>query len=335
MISGFIGLAIVVLTTLWLADSELVSQAFDEILAEDSRVDWVLLALSWVMVPVAFYFLGCRWRALIPPPHTASGAGLAAIMGAGLLMNTALPGPVGEFGAAWFAHKRYKIPLPVSLASGVGARLIGVWMAAAAAILIWALADLPVPEGWDLAIAGVAWLIGAAGVGLGLLAFKPMWVKSLSTRTLSRFTGPGRVSRMAQKTDAMVAQVTEAQASLRGGSIRSTMACFGWSLIAHITVLIGIGIAMWSVGAEPSVPGVVFTYAATTAGVIVMFALPGSQVGWDVLFLTLLVKTAGLETPDALLVAVIVRVQQLSVMVAGAIVMSWLLKSTQASSSEE
>jgi hypothetical protein len=76
----------------------------------------------------------------------------------------------------------------------------------------------------------------------------------------------------------------------------------------------------------------IFTYAATTAGVILMFALPGSQVGWDALFLGLLITTAGLSMPDALLITVVVRVQQLSVMVAGAVTLSWLLKNTASSS---
>jgi hypothetical protein len=98
-------------------------------------------------------------------------------------------------------------------------------------------------------------------------------------------------------------------------------------MLAHLVVLSGIAIAILSVGATLSLPGLLFTYAATTAGVIVMFALPGSQIGWDALFLGLLVTTAGLSTPDALLITVVVRVQQLSVMVGGAVALTWLVRS--------
>ena len=160
---------------------------------------------------------------------------------------------------------------------------------------------------------------------MGLIAFRPQWVRTISRQTLGR-GGPGRIGGMMRAADRMVEEVADAQSSLKGGTLAGLVACFSWSLLAHMVVIAGIAIAIWSLGAVPSMPGLLFTYAATTAGVIVMFALPGSQVGWDALFLTLLATTAGLSTPDALLITVVVRVQQLSVMVAGAVALTWLLK---------
>jgi hypothetical protein len=66
-----------------------------------------------------------------------------------------------------------------------------------------------------------------------------------------------------------------------------------------------------------------------------MFALPGSQVGWDAIFLSLLTATAGLSVPDALAVAVVVRVQQLSIMVAGAVALSWIARGIAQEPAEE
>lgn len=327
VVLSMLGLLAVVLPVLAISQTQIAEGALAD-LWERARL--LPLLLSWATVPLAFYFLGRRWRALIPAPHTPPGGGLAAILAAGLLINTALPGPVGEFGAAWFAHKRYKVPLPLSLASGVGARLVGVWMAAGAAVLVWALADLPTPEGWEGAIGSVAGLIAGAGLGLGLIVLKPDWVRTISARTLGR-GGEGRIGRALRASNRMVVEVADAQDALRDQGSRGYIACFCWSLVAHLVVLTGIAIAIWSVGAHLSLPGLLFTYAATTAGVILMFALPGSQVGWDALFLGLLVTTAGLSMPDALLITVVVRVQQLSVMVAGAVTLSWLLKNTATS----
>ena len=62
------------------------------------------------------------------------------------------------------------------------------------------------------------------------------------------------------------------------------------------------------------------------SAVIVMFALPGSQVGWDAIFLALLTTTAGLSMPDALAVAIVVRVQQLCIMGLGAFALTWLAR---------
>jgi uncharacterized membrane protein YbhN (UPF0104 family) len=89
----------------------------------------------------------------------------------------------------------------------------------------------------------------------------------------------------------------------------------------------GIAMAAHSLGADPSPSGLLFTYATTTAAVIVMFALPGSQVGWDAIFLALLTTTAGLAMPDALAIAIVVRVQQLFIMAAGAVALTWLSRS--------
>jgi hypothetical protein len=323
LIFGGLGLLAVVLPALAISQTELADGALQDIW---ERAQLGPLLLSWALVPIAFYLLGLRWRALIPAPHTPPGSGLAAILAAGLLINTALPGPVGEFGAAWFAHKRYRVPLPLALASGIGARLVGVWMAASAAVLAWIFSDLQTPDGWQDTIGMVAGLIGATGVGLGLMVLQPQLMRRVSARTLGR-GGSGRLGRLLVSADGMVAQITTAQVALRAQGGRAYFACFMWSMLAHLVVLSGIAIAILSVGATLSLPGLLFTYAATTAGVIVMFALPGSQIGWDALFLGLLVTTAGLSTPDALLITVVVRVQQLSVMVGGAVALTWLVRS--------
>ena len=128
---------------------------------------------------------------------------------------------------------------------------------------------------------------------------------------------------------ALVEEITDALATLRDSGVGAFLRCIAWSCVAHSCVLVGIAIAAWSLGAEPSLAGLLFTYATTTAAVIVMFALPGSQVGWDAIFLTLLTTTAGLQMADALAVAIVVRVQQLCIMVAGAVALSWLARSNQ------
>ena len=107
---------------------------------------------------------------------------------------------------------------------------------------------------------------------------------------------------------------------------RPRIKCILWSVLAHGTVYLGIAIAAWALGSSPSMSGLLFTYATTTAAVIVMFALPGSQVGWDAIFLTLLTTTAGLGLPDALAVAIVVRVQQLVIMCIGAAALTWLAR---------
>ena len=72
--------------------------------------------------------------------------------------------------------------------------------------------------------------------------------------------------------------------------------------------------------------GIIFTYAVTTAGAVLLFALPGSYIGWDALFLGLLLSTAQLTQTESFAIVGIVRLQQLSYMLLGGISLNWLMK---------
>ena len=194
-------------------------------------------------------------------------------------------------------------------------------MAALAAFCCWLVADFPIPEGYEQAIQATAIAIGMLALGLCSLIAWPDLLKRISNGTIGRLQ-----ARPIQLLHRTVIEVTDAIKSIRATGGMALARCIGWSAVAHGLVLGGIAIAAWSVGASPSLPGLLFTYATTTAAVVVMFALPGSQVGWDAIFLTLLTGTAGLSLPDALAVAILVRVQQLSIMVAGAGALTWLLR---------
>jgi uncharacterized protein (TIRG00374 family) len=321
LLSGVFGLVIIVLVTVAVGRSHINADTLSGIV---SRTQLLPMMLSLVLMSVAFLFLGLRWQALFPPPHRPPGAGLAAILCAGLLLNSALPGPVGEFGAAWFAHKRYRAPLGMTLAAGLGARIIGMIMAASAALLCWMWADLPIPEGYQTTIQATTILVAMLGSGLAAAVIMPDVIARIAHMTLGRFP-------KLDKLNSLITEVTDALLDLQDSGPGAFLRCFGWSAIAHSSVLFGILMAAWSLGADPSVPGLLFTYATTTAAVIVMFALPGSQVGWDAIFLTLLTTTAGLTMSDALAVAIVVRIQQLCIMGAGAVALSWLARSdTQA-----
>ena len=327
LVSSVVGLLTVIIVTLAVLRTD-----FEWLQVKEAFVQanpWPLLA-SWASMTVAFFFLGMRWRALIPPPHTPPGRGLAAILCAGLLLSSALPGPVGEFGAAWFTHKRYRVPLGMSLASSVGARIIGMIMAAVAAFICWSFASFPIPAAYATEIGIAAIVVGAAGLGLLWVIVWPQMLGGISHATFGRWSGASFAGRVFQKLHSTVVEVTEGLLQLKGTGAAAYLRCVMWSGIAHTCVLIGITIAAWSLGATPSLPGLLFTYATTTAAVIVAFAIPGSQLVWDGIFLTLLTTTAGVDLETALAITILVRVQQLSIMLAGAGTLNWLIRTTPA-----
>ena len=332
LVSIGIGTALIAVALVGVANSDLGAEALAD-LRHAARPGY--LVASWAVISLAFYFMGLRWRALMPPPHHPPSAGLASIVCAGLLLNYAVPGPFGELAAAWFAHKRYRVPLADALATGVGARLIGLATAAVMALCIWAVVDLPPPaeKGEFLAQANAlipiaAVSIGAGGVVLFWLALRPGWWRRLSAQTLGRWPGDGRAAVLARKVDGAVAALASALARTATRGLRAYAETAGWALVGHSAVITGITLAAWGLGAEAHIGGVAFTYAATTAGAVALFAFPGSQVGWDLMFFSLMVAAAGLSAPVAGAIAVLVRLQQLSMMVLGGLTLSWLLQTT-------
>ena len=314
--SGLLGLIVIVLVTVAVGRSAIDQDALVEI-AE--RANGLLMIASLLVMSLAFVFLGHRWRVLFPSDQKPPGTGLAAILCAGLLLNSALPGPVGELGAAWFAHKRYRVPLGTSLAAGMGARIIGMVVAASAAAVCFVVARPPVPGDYRSAIDLTALLVAILAFGLTAVICRPEWMVVISRQTLARVRPLAGLHRT-------VREAADGLIGLRMQGATAYLKCILWSVVAHGTVYIGIAIAAWALGANPSMSGLLFTYATTTAAVIVMFALPGSQVGWDAIFLTLLTTTAGLALTDALAVAIVVRVQQLAIMGIGAAALTWLVR---------
>ncbi len=314
-----------------IAQSDLGREAVQDLL---TRARPGYLFISWVSISAAFFFMGLRWRALMPPAHRPPAAGLSAIICAGLLLNYAVPGPFGELGAAWFAERRYRIPLADALASGVAARLVGLATAAVMGVLVWAVVPLPAPEADGEIIQTARQLvevatvvIGIGGVALFALAIRPGWWAGLSSSILGRFRGEGALRQSIGKLDDAIGSLAGALSRVATRGLRPYARALMWSFIGHSSVIVGISIAVLGLGGTPHLGGLAFTYATTTAGAVALFALPGSQVGWDALFVALLVATAGLSTSDALAIALLVRVQQLSLMVLGALSLTWLLNS--------
>jgi hypothetical protein len=156
--------------------------------------------------------------------------------------------------------------------------------------------------------------VGVTGLALGcaVAAARPAWIRRLARATTGRFARLGRLH-------TAVMGLTEALDAVGGLGRAAWARAAGWALVGHAFVIAGTGLAAVAFGGAPDLAGLAFTYAMATAGAVVLFAFPGSQVGWDAMFTSLLVTTASLTLPQALAVALVVRVQQLGVVALGAI----------------
>lgn len=323
LVSAGLAVGAVVLVLIGLARTDVGAAAARDVLG---RMNAPALLGAAGLMSLAFVAMALRWRALMPPGHRPTVGGLTAIILAGLLLNYAVPGPFGELGAAWFAHKRYGVPLSGSLASGVTARLVGLTTAALLAAGIWLAVDLPVPAGYDAIIGAAAGVSGLGGLALAAMASRPTWWKALAGAIATRVPDVGPLRRLAERLRGAVSALADALAEvLQRGAAAWARALF-WSMAGHAAVTAGIVVAVLGLGGRPDLPGLAFTYATTTSGAVALFALPGSQIGWDALFGALLVGSAGLAVPDAIAVALLVRLQQVAFMVVGGAAVAWLVR---------
>lgn len=288
-----------------------------------ARLGPILLATT--LMSAAFGFMGLRWRALMPPGHHPPAAGLTMLLLAGLLLNYALPGPMGDLAASWFAHRRYGVPLADSLASGIVARLLGLITAALLALGVWVFADLPVPPGYDRWVGAAALLLGAGGVALGAAAaFPQVWLR-ITHRVLEQVSRVRRLEPLARRAASALTQLTLALSAVATRGWRPYLRAITWAAAGHLTVTTGIALAISAFGVSADPAGLLFTYTLSTAGAVLMFAFPGSQLSWDAGFTALLVGACGLALTDALAVAAVVRLQQVGLQAVGGAALAWLL----------
>ena len=294
--------------------------------------DPLLIALSTVSMCLAFVGMGFRWRALMPvkPPIFP----LSGIICAGLLLNYATPGPLGELASAYFASKRYSLSFTEALASGVIARLVGLISAAILGAFIWILFPLSIQEDLVLPIELIA--LFCLGLGLGLLSvlFFPSFWKHI-TEPRSTENPRSSIKKYVLLAQKSIYQLCMDAISLSQSPKSSYPYAVLWSFFSHMSVIISIILMAFSLHADASISGIIFTYAITTAGAVLLFALPGSYIGWDALFLGLLLSTSGLTQTQSITIVGIVRIQQLGYMLLGAISLNWLIQPSISSPHKE
>lgn len=278
------------------------------------EADPALLGLSLLSLSGGFYFLALRWRALLPTDQAVSAPALAGVLVVGKLLNYAVPGPVGELAAALLAARRTGVSAEAAFAASVHGRVIGVLCAGIVALGVFVVFPLPVAD-WLRPWVRMASLAACgAAVALALLSREPRIVARIADLIFGRI-------RALRALQASAHRFAEALGHVGRIGLRRYLAAVGWALVAHTFVITGTGIACLGFGADPDLPGLIFTNAMATAGAIVLFTLPGAQAGWDAAFLLLLVSTAGLDEAAAAAVTMFVQLHQILLVLLGALVL--------------
>lgn len=300
---------------------------------EDVRRLWAGLdvghmALAWLVMTSGMVGLALRWRALFPADVRADVAPLTSILFVGMLLNYALPGPVGELASASLASRRFGLRTEAALAAGLTARFIGLGVAGLVALGLVMSGWVTLPEGAGPWIRVATVVIAGGACVLAALAAFPGRLERAADATLgqiARLRGLGWL----RPVHAAAVRFAHALGALGRVGVKPYLRAVLWAVVGHALVILGIWIAGHGLGQTPEVAGLVFTYAASTAGAVALFALPGGQVGWDAMFASLLVSSAGLDVSTALALTLAVRLQQLTLVFLGGIALAlWMRNGT-------
>ena len=271
-------------------------------------IHWPQLILGWMFMVGTMGILGLRWRVLLPET-TAHRSFFAAALSSGLLINYALPGPMGEVMGAWLLQKEDQTPLSTGLTSSMLARLIGLLTAAIGTVCLWPFVTVKIKQ------AEIILQILILGIGMGGLLL------------IALFNGAERFHAWSlQKEEGHpIRRVSAAFLSLTNLSWSRIAQAFVYSALGHTTAFIGVWLSLQALGGSPTAIDIAFAYLVGTCCGTVAFLFPGSQFTWDAIFIGLLTSAAGYDLAQATGGVAVLRIEQIAMMLFGALPLLWLL----------
>ncbi len=283
---------------------------------EGSDKRYIIVALF--LISSAMPFVAMRWRALLPNKTLHSPLLLTGILSAAFVFNIALPGPVGELISAGMVQKKYKTPFAEAIASLLVSRIIGLGSACLIAGLMYFLFPLQLPPKWDgvLNMSAIVLTVGSLGI-ISLGVFPQFFLRMVLHVQLKG---------LLKKVQAVIIDGLEALIKTAKRGIKAYFESFFWAICGHVMVASGIFAAAKSIGLHVSWTAITFTYAASIAASVAMFMLPGSSAAWDILFATTLSVAGDITVMEAASITLVVRLQQLLVVLVGLLVLWWMSK---------
>ena len=281
------------------------------------EINWILLIVGWGWMLVSMLALGWRWKVLLPQtPTSVSGLFLGSSLAGGLLINYALPGPMGEVAAAWLWSQKSKGTLVEGLSTAAIARLFGLFTAATGSILLWPWIQVE----WEYA----NWLLNALLIGITLGGIFLWMIFTLPDAVAAVLQH--RISNPSSKILGLLLQFTTAFSNLQKQPKSLFFKAIFFSVLGHFAAFLGVYCSILALYPNSAILEIAFTYLVGTCCGALAFLFPGSQLPWDGIFAALLISTAQFDISIATQAVLLLRIEQLAMMLVGGISMVYLLQ---------
>ena len=289
----------------------------DELIAQ---MDPSKFVVALVLLSLGLPTVAMRWRSLLAPEekNRANPFFMTALLMVGHLLNTAVPGPVGEFVSSWMVHKRYKVDLGNALSALLVSRVLGLLSAFLIACVVFWLAPFDVAPEYIEQLWLVSLLLGVLGGVVSLVVLFPTHPRRLLQymRQFVLFQRPF-FQRLFDMVDRLLGSFLDT--TKRG--FWAYGEAFFWCVLGHSMVAMGIWYTVLALGYDVGWTAIFFTYSSSIIFSLVMFMLPGSTFGFDALFSGILHMTGGIPLAVAILVASVIRFHQSLIAVIGGAMM--------------
>lgn len=271
------------------------------------------LGMAWLVWLSSAWAQGRRWHALLPV-EGLTGEELGKVLLGANVLNLALPGPVGELGAAWYLYREHGVPLPMGLSSTLLGRFVALLVYGAVTLSLWPFLEVPEATG--------RWLGPLTGVlALGTLPLLVLFRPTLLLRPLGWL---GRLPGGADLEQRFHWWIRCFGALGKLGTGRWLQAA-GWSLV-NVGVLGTAGYCCFAAADVEARPlGALFVQVFTALVSVAAVILPSGLGAVDLAFVSVFPVAAEGTMGDAVLCAAVVRVVQLGSLAAGIPAMLLLL----------
>ncbi|MDP2316651.1 MAG: lysylphosphatidylglycerol synthase transmembrane domain-containing protein [Pseudomonadota bacterium] len=293
------------------------------------------LSMGWLALSLAVWMTsllvqGLRWRALLPVASRPPAAMLGWVLFGTNALTLALPGPVGEFAAAWYLRHRYGVPMVTALAATLLARALAILVFGVTTLVMWPFLAMSLPADVVRLVTPIAVVTGLVTLPIVGLVYRPAGMVRLVGTLLAKVLPARLAARVGGRVDWWVRCFTAVGDIPARRWAEAAVLCLANLALLSVSTMCSLRAA--AIPIDPV--GTVFMQALTAVASVTGVFVPGGFGAVEVLVVALFPTFAVGDTADAVFAAFALRWVHLLTLLLGVPAMTWLIATLPAQPEE-